>query len=130
HHESRTTKLTCRRDARGGLALEDNSRTAQNVAGQVQRLVRWRSHQRKRVAPVRLGGPSQFSASRSSVTSLSKSGTSRWCRASRSSQSGESRITAKEMPLAFTYLWPEYGLDNWPVSTAPNLRFNTDINSW
>src|SRR5262249_38056172 len=40
----RTTKLTCRRDARGGLALEDKSRTAQNVAGQVQRLVRWRRY--------------------------------------------------------------------------------------
>src|SRR5262249_17238791 len=34
------TKLTCRRDARGGLALEDKRRAAQNVAGQVQRLVR------------------------------------------------------------------------------------------
>src|SRR5262245_40440786 len=38
--ESPNTKLTCRRDARGGLALEDKSGTAQNVAGQVQRLVR------------------------------------------------------------------------------------------
>src|SRR5262245_38083576 len=30
-----TTKLTCRRDARGGLALEDKRKTARNLAGQV-----------------------------------------------------------------------------------------------